>query len=205
MTKDELQDIIFGTKQDSQRTLIQTVACYLRANESTSSLAKNDKHFKQQETNCLIHFCNEKNLFVKDILDINVFVSEGAEQKVYIKNEKKVYKLNDAIYYTKWIDYFNNLLLHNCFFRVTEYTLVGFYLQEDILYALVEQPFIVANEPTDLENVKELMAANGFVNTKNNDYCNENLDLILEDLHDENVLTNNGVLFFIDTVFYIKS
>jgi hypothetical protein len=25
----------------------------------------------------------------------------------------------------------------------------------------------------------------------------------LQDLHDENVLTNNGVLYFIDTVFYL--
>jgi len=29
------------------------------------------------------------------------------------------------------------------------------------------------------------------------------LGLIIEDLHDENVLTQNGVLYFIDTVFYI--
>ncbi|MDQ6531788.1 hypothetical protein RB618_21595 [Flavobacterium sp. LHD-85] len=28
--------------------------------------------------------------------------------------------------------------------------------------------------------------------------------MILEDLHDENVLTENGILQFIDTVFYIK-
>jgi hypothetical protein len=35
------------------------------------------------------------------------------------------------------------------------------------------------------------------------DYYNEELGLILEDLHDENVLTQNGMLYFIDTVFYI--
>jgi hypothetical protein len=29
------------------------------------------------------------------------------------------------------------------------------------------------------------------------------MGIILEDLHDENVLTYNGVLFFIDTVFYL--
>jgi hypothetical protein len=27
--------------------------------------------------------------------------------------------------------------------------------------------------------------------------------LILEDLHDENVLTKDGLLYFIDTVFYL--
>ena len=30
------------------------------------------------------------------------------------------------------------------------------------------------------------------------------LGIILEDLHDENVLTQDGILYFIDTVFYIK-
>lgn len=204
MIKDELQHIIFGTKQDSQKTLIQTVASYLRTNESPSFVAKNDKYIKQQETKSLIDFCEQNNLFVKKKLDINLFVSEGAEQKVFIKNEKIVYKLNDAIYYTKWIDYFNNLLLHNYFFQVTEYTLVGFFLQEEILYALVEQPFIVANAPTNLNNVKQFMQSNGFLNNRNNDYINENLGVILEDLHDENVLTQDGILFFIDTVFYIK-
>jgi hypothetical protein len=48
------------------------------------------------------------------------------------------------------------------------------------------------------------MSANGFVNTKNHDYYNESLGIILEDLHDQNVLTKNGKLFFIDTVFYLK-
>lgn len=48
------------------------------------------------------------------------------------------------------------------------------------------------------------MYSNGFLNTKNNDYFNPDLGIILEDLHDENVLTENGILKFIDTVFYIK-
>ena len=49
------------------------------------------------------------------------------------------------------------------------------------------------------------MLANGFLNSKNQDYYNLDLGIILEDLHDENVLTQDGVLYFIDTVFYIKS
>ena len=48
------------------------------------------------------------------------------------------------------------------------------------------------------------MLNNGFQNTRNNDYFNPELGIILEDLHDENVLTQDGILYFIDTVFYIK-
>lgn len=61
-----------------------------------------------------------------------------------------------------------------------------------------------SDEATNLEKVKEFLTNNGFKNIRNNDYYNEDLGIILEDLHDENVLTQNGILFFIDTVFYIK-
>jgi parallel beta-helix repeat protein len=68
----------------------------------------------------------------------------------------------------------------------------------------VKQPFIEITESTNLPSVKEFLNQNGFELIKNNDYFNNKIGIILEDLHDENVLTNNGVLFFIDTVFYIK-
>jgi hypothetical protein len=68
---------------------------------------------------------------------------------------------------------------------------------------VVKQPFIKATEKTELEDVRLFMLANGFVNTKNNDYHHPDLGIILEDLHDENVLTKGGVLQFVDTVFYI--
>ncbi|WP_461791824.1 putative polyvalent protein kinase domain-containing protein [Pedobacter sp.] len=54
-----------------------------------------------------------------------------------------------------------------------------------------------------MKKVKEFLEQNGFSNSRNNDYINWEIGIILEDLHDENVLTNNGILFFIDTVFYL--
>ena len=114
-------------------------------------------------------------------------------------------KLNDSIYYSFWEDYFYNLLLNNYFFPETAYNLLGFYKStENILYALVEQNYIKASEPTNLQEVKDFLQNNGFICTKNNDYYNPDLGIILEDLHDENVLTKNEMLYFIDTVFYIK-
>lgn len=67
------------------------------------------------------------------------------------------------------------------------------------------QEFIVTSEPTDLTAVKEFLKYNNFHNNRNNDYINNELGLIFEDLHDENVLSANGVLFFIDTVFYLTA
>lgn len=62
---------------------------------------------------------------------------------------------------------------------------------------------VTITETMNLEVVKAFLQHNGFVNTRNNDYFNEELGIILEDIHDENVLTRNGILYFIDTFFYI--
>jgi hypothetical protein len=43
---------------------------------------------------------------------------------------------------------------------------------------------------------------NGFENTRRQDYFNQDIGLILEDMHDENVILKDDTLFFIDTVFY---
>jgi replicative DNA helicase len=98
-----------------------------------------------------------------------------------------------------------NLLLNNYFFPDTAYQLLGFYKSDnDVIYALVAQNYVESNQPTDLNLVKQFLENNGFNNTKNHDYYNSDLGIILEDLHDENVLTANNILYFIDTVFYIK-
>jgi len=165
-------------------------------------MAQDDQQFKREEATRLISFVDQQKLWV-DNIDLSNYVSQGAEQKVYLKDGITVLKLNDAIYYASWIDYFHNLLLNNLFFPDTAYNLLGFYKDLDILYAVVEQPFVKADEKTDLSLVKIFLENNGFQNTKNHDYFNKELSLILEDLHDENVLTQNSMLYFIDTVFYI--
>ena len=135
-------------------------------------------------------------------MDFSQYVSEGAEQKVYLKDTEHVLKLNDAIYYKSWEDYFYNLLLHNYFFPDTAYKLLGFTKENTILYGVVQQAYVEITIKTDLEQVKAFLSKNDFINTRNNDYLNPDLGIILEDLHDENVLTRNDILYFIDTVFY---
>ena len=110
---------------------------------------------------------------------------------------------NDSIFYALWEDYFHSLLIHNYFFPHLAYEFLGFHISEGKLFAVVKQPFVKSTESTDLNNVKEFLSANGFLNKKENDYYHPGLGLILEDLHDENVLTEDGTLQFIDTVFFL--
>jgi Serine/Threonine/Tyrosine Kinase found in polyvalent proteins len=202
--KHELQNIISGKSQVKFGKTIQTAASYLASSQKSGDLAKEYKQFRKQETENLSTFITENNLWLLDI-NLENYVSEGAEQRVFLKDHKFVNKLNDAIFYESWVDYFHNLLLHNYFFSDTAYNLLGFYKDKGIVFAVVEQQFVIANEHTDLTQVKKFMLDNGFENNKNNDYINIELGIILEDLHDENVLTFDGNLFFIDTVFYLKN
>jgi len=200
--KNHLYAIISGKSEVSHGKVIQAIANHLRESQRTSTTPKGTKHYKEQEKQKLESYISKNQLWINHI-DFNQYVSEGAEQKVYLNNQKSVIKLNDSIYYNSWEDYFHNLLLHNTFFEDTPYQLNGFHTENDNLFAVVEQPFVEVTSATNLEHIKEFLLRNGFSNTRNNDYYNRELGLILEDLHDENVFTKDGLLYFIDTVFYL--
>lgn len=202
--KNELFNILSGKSKISQGSIIQTISCYLKNGENSGRITENEKHFKEEEAKDLIDFIEANDLWLKEI-DFTQYVSEGAEQRVYLKDGDHVLKLNDGIYYSSWKDYFYNLLLHNYFFPDTEYDLIGFTKDNDVLYAVVQQKYVTVNATTDLKKVKEFLESNGFQNNRNHDYIHKDLGIILEDLHDENVLTKNDILYFIDTVFYLTN
>lgn len=118
--KNELQNILSGKSGYSYDAVIQAITRHLRTSQRTSPMAKEKHQNKTKETEKLIDFATKHSLFYYDI-DENLYISEGAEQKVYIHDNKYVVKLNDAIYYASWEDYFHNLLLHNYFFSDTAY------------------------------------------------------------------------------------
>lgn len=205
LLKDELQSIISGISGQTRENLIQAATNHLREGQKTSPNAeKNELLSKEQETAELIKWIDDHNLWFSGH-DEDRFISSGAEQRVYLHtDERHVYKLNDSIFYERWLDYFHSLLIHNYFFPATAYQLIGFFKESNCLFAVVKQPYIKITESTDTAVIKDFLYENGFLWKRNNDYFNPELGLILEDLHEENVLTNNSVMFFIDTVFYLE-
>ncbi|MDN3583954.1 hypothetical protein [Mucilaginibacter flavus] len=201
--KDELQNIILGDEFTGKASKLKKVQCFLKSNEGTGFPAEKQQQFKGEETAKLLAFAEQESLFYTPAIQASDFISEGAEQKVYRFDEAHVLKTNSRIFYENWLDYFNSLLIHNYFFPATAYTFLGFKMINGELNGVVLQDFIVTTELTDLNAVKEFLEFNHFQNNRNNDYINNGLGLILEDLHDENVLSANDVLFFIDTIFYI--
>jgi hypothetical protein len=201
--KDELQGIISGNEQVSDAGKLKVVQDFLAGDAGIGRCGKDKKLVKGEEEGRLLSFAAARGLFYSGEISEEDFVAEGAEQKVYRFNDFQVIKTNDAVFYETWLDYFNNLLIHNYFFPATAYEFMGFKVVGDKIFAVVRQDFIVATEPTDLSAVKRFLKFNGFDNVRSNDYFNAELGIIFEDLHDENVLSRNQVLFFIDTIFYL--
>ncbi|MBE8719160.1 hypothetical protein C4F40_00255 [Sphingobacterium sp. Ka21] len=111
---------------------------------------------------------------------------------MYRHDGYSVIKLNSGIFYEFWFDYFNSILIHNYFFSSTSYEFLGFRFYNDSLVAVVKQDFILSDEVTDLALLKQFMVYNTFSNVRNNDYESKLYGIILEDLHDENVLFKMG-------------
>jgi Serine/Threonine/Tyrosine Kinase found in polyvalent proteins len=201
--KDELQHIILGNGSAGQTDHLKKVQLFLRRHEETGVAAQKKQRFKSEEASELLKFARAENLLYNlDICEAD-FIGAGAEQRVYRYDDTHVIKTNSAVFYEYWLDYFNSLLMHNYFFPATIYTFLGFKVVANELYSVVKQEFIPTFDSTAIDTVRQFLKHNHFVNNRNNDYINSELGLIFEDLHDENVITNNGVLFFIDTIFYL--
>jgi hypothetical protein len=199
----EIQRITNGNVGKSPRNLIETACGVLSRSQSTAKKSATTKYIKNEEEKLLSIWAENLQLWVEPPKEI-MYLTEGAEQKVYLApNGKSVYKTNTGIFYLSWLDYFHSLCLHNLFFPATAYELIGLCKDDTQLLVLVKQPYVITTEPTDLALIRLFLESNGFSLQRNNDYKHQTLGIILEDLHDENVLTSQGVLFFIDTVFYL--
>ncbi len=206
--KRELENIVRGTLLERKSDYLTATRNYLCASFGTSAkVERNFEHqskIKKEQAEILKTFAQQKGLWFPNLPNENRYLSEGGEAKIYFDSDNRsVVKLNDAIYYNTWLDYLNSVLIHNLLFTDTAYEMLGFKESNGDLHAIVKQPFIISDQPVNLEDVRELLIYNGFKNTRRNDYYNEELGLILEDIHDENVISHSNKLFFIDTVFYI--
>ena len=205
-TKSKVENIIRGSLIEGHSDHCTAIRNFLCTGYSTSTTVKRDfeskELIKKEQSDKLREYATQNNLWIEKLPD--QFIAEGGESKVYLVDEGAcVIKINFAYYYATWLEYFNSLLFHNLIFCDTAYSFIGFIDIDSILHAVLKQPFIKAEEQAELDDIKEFLEHNGFEKTRREDYFNKEYGLILEDMHDENVIVNSEKLFFIDTVFYI--
>lgn len=204
MNSDGVNKIVRRLGGKAEESTVTAAYYYLERSKRDRGVAQNEYESKEREAQSLEKFIEDNQLWY-DMNLFSVYLDEGAEQKVFIdEGSNKVIKLNDAIFYVNWSQYFESIIVHNILFPATRYELLGFLKINTILFSVVSQSYVRPTAKTDIGNVKEFMIGNGFNIKKNNDYIHNSMGLIIEDLHEENVLTADGVLFFIDTVIYVK-
>ena len=203
--KNELQHIILGNESPGSKGKLKKAQTFLNRNAYAGFYTQKQQQLKSEEATQLVAFAKAEGLLYEPEISEAYFISAGAEQRVYWYDDYHVLKTNDSIFYKYWLDYLNSLLLHNYFFPATCYEFMGLKVINDVVHAVVKQEFVHTSQATDLTTVKQFLAYNGFQHTRNNDYIHPQLGIIFEDLHDENVLSRDGILFFVDTVFYLTN
>lgn len=206
-TRKKLQNIVGGALLEGQQDHCTTIRNLLIESFETGPTIKSEFEsraiLKEKQAGFLKSHAEQSDLWLVTLPPDSNYLTKGGEAKVYFAaDQRHVIKINDAIYYATWTEYFISLVIHNLLFPNTAYSLLGFIDVDRSLCAMLQQPFI-EGEQAKLEDIKELLTFNGFTNTKRQDYYNKEFGLILEDMHDENVIANEDVLFFIDTVFYV--
>lgn len=211
-TRSKLKNIIKGIVIEGAEDNCTTVRNLLCASFSTSTTVKRDFEskaiIKERQAEFLKKYAQQNALWITHPPDTSQFLARGGEATVYFDApNKSVVKLNDGVYYATWLEFFNSVVIHNLLFPNTAYIFLGFIEVEDVLQAVMRQPFVASDSAVDLADVKALLSYNGFENrlrkgVPTNNYYNKELGIILEDIHDENVIVNSETLFFIDTVFY---
>ena len=149
--KYELQNIIKGKGIEGESRSVWSAKAYIGNHTQPGGQAENTKPGRTEEERALKNYAREKGLLLQKN-DLGVYITSGAEQKVFYKEgDNTIYKIADAIFYASWNDYFNSLLLNNYFFADTAYTLIGFLEEEDKIFAVVKQQFVLLTETTNLD------------------------------------------------------
>jgi len=203
----KLQNIIRGNGSEGQGDSCTAIRNILLESFGTGRTVKSEFQsravIKEKQAFFLKSYAEKESLWMQSLPSGCDYLTRGGESEVYLSaNKRNVVKVNDAIYYATWMEYFNSLVIHNLLFPSTAYSFLGFMDVKNDLCAVLLQPFI-EGEQADLADITELLTFNGFVNTRRQDYYNKEFGLLLEDMHDENVIYRQELLFFIDTVFYI--
>jgi predicted nuclease of restriction endonuclease-like (RecB) superfamily len=102
--KNELHNIISGKSKVSYGTIIQTIASYLNDGSQSSFEIEKSKQSREEEKKKLINFITQNSYWITG-LDLSQYVSEGAEQRVYLRGSDHVLTKNGVHYFIDTVFY----------------------------------------------------------------------------------------------------
>lgn len=175
--RQKLQHIVRGTVIETAQDRCTTTRNFLCSGYSTSTEVKTNFEgqliIKEEQAERLKEYASVNGLWLQSLPENSQYLTKGGESKIYLDSDNRyVIKVNDAIYYATWLEYFNSLVLHNLIFSGTAYDFLGFINIDGNLHVVVKQRYITSDAPVNLADISALLLSNGFVNTRRQDYFN---------------------------------
>ncbi|HTF31869.1 MAG TPA: hypothetical protein VK625_23590 [Flavitalea sp.] len=156
--RQKLQHIVRGTVIETAQDHCTTIRNFLCSGYSTSTAVKTNFEsqpiIKEEQAERLKEYATVNDLWLESLPENSQYLTRGGESKVYLDNDNRhVIKINDAIYYATWLEYFNSLVLHNLIFLGTAYDFFGFVSIDGNLHAVVKQLYITSDAPVNLTDM----------------------------------------------------
>lgn len=116
-TQSKIKNITSGTVLTGQSDTCTSIRNFLCASFATSTTVKDDFEgktiIKEKQVRFLEPYISQHNLWIEDLPGEDRFLTRGGEARVYLDvDNKNVIKINDAVYYATWLEFFNSILLH---------------------------------------------------------------------------------------------
>lgn len=129
----------------------------------------------------------------------------GAEHEVYFDPAvQRWFKRNNLIYHNTYLEYFHRLALHNFLFPEAPVCLEGFVTSDETLMPVLSQPNVRVDHGATHAVTERAMQLLGFERQQDDNYYSRSLGVLVEDLHDENVVIGeDGELYVIDPALYL--
>ncbi|HMJ47157.1 MAG TPA: hypothetical protein VK498_07485 [Ferruginibacter sp.] len=139
-TRNKIENITKGIIIEGILDNCTSVRNLLCTSFATSTTVKTDFEgksiIKKEQAQLLETYSTENNLWLTELPDPDMYLTRGGEARVYLDADRRsIVKLNDAVYYATWLEFFNSILLHNLIFVNTTYILLGFTKEDNVLYA----------------------------------------------------------------------
>ena len=202
--------------QESLRAVLDVIGGVHRASKAAQGPAPQnraekailDRALKIGEEKLLRRWATVNNRMLPDEPFTDAWQAQGgeggAEHQVYVQLGI-YYKRNNLNYYSTWLNYLHNLLIHNWLFPETSYTFLGLMDVDDSLMSVVSQKALRGIRGATPNEVTTYMAPFDFIPLENYDYLHANFGIIVSDLHHRNVLVaDDGELLIFDPVIHLR-
>ena len=200
----------YGSLEEAEAYLQR--GSYSSVPEAQTEKTGNEDLGRQQES-ALEEWAKEKGIWVDNTTELltgrygDPFAAEG-EAVVYLSSDgKTVIKEIGLNYYIEPQLLLDRVVLHNALFPETTLTLSRFGRNSNGEFVIVAtQPF-VEGDPVTQEEIVEFMDKLGFkpYNGRNTEFINKEKGLLINDLHDENVIRKGDTLLVIDGDFRLNT